>query len=110
MAIPPHHCLADRSKAYSHSAQSESLLIVFLVTVASIEPCSATSDLLSGPFHSSPSAHRLAPLKYAIAMASELSNGERLLPKAVVNWLGCLALRITTEMVSEIYGSLHSIM
>ena len=110
MAIRLYQCLADRPKAYSHYAQLESLLIVFSITVASIESCSAPTDLPSRPFHSLPSAHRLASLKYATAMASELGSGECLIRKAVVNWFGCLAPRITIEMVSEIYGSLHSIM
>ena len=64
--------------------------------------------VLFGLSHSSPSAQRLARLRYAIAMASELSVDDELIHKASVNWFGCPTLHIIIGII-ESYGSLHSI-
>ena len=43
-------------------------------------------NLLFVPFHASRSAHGLAPLKYAIAIASELSNEDEYQKLLSLNW------------------------
>ena len=65
----------DKERTLITMKLTKFLLIVFSVTVRSIEICSAAPDLQFAYLHSSSSAHTSAPLQYAIATASESSNG-----------------------------------